>query len=225
MVTIADFDQDKYAAVATTRCITVYIPDDDSYLPLLAGLLALPSYLENYRDPDSAQAEGVAAIWRDAYIQTNWGSCGEPPECDRMQNEANIWSDLCSLEGGTITVTLVMSSTQKHNYFVMQTTATQNQQFTTTRYLRAGDWIGDIIYQQNTDCGVLEIWLEPQAGGAAFQIATVDTRGVMTSNVGYRFSGTVPEDGEYEIQFRIPSTTGAGYRLRWTMCQMFRIDD
>lgn len=80
MPVIAQFNQDRYAATSAVRCIQVYIPDDDSYMPLLAGLLALPGDATNYQEPDSAQAEGVAAVWLDAYILTDWEGCTMPDE-------------------------------------------------------------------------------------------------------------------------------------------------
>lgn len=75
MPVIANFNQEQYAATDATRCIQLVIPDDDSYMALLGGLLALAGNPENYLSPESAQADGVANIWRDAYLQSDWTGC------------------------------------------------------------------------------------------------------------------------------------------------------
>lgn len=74
MVTIANFRAGQYPAVTGTRCVKVYIPDDDAYLSLLAGLLNLPASELNWQG-DEDDIAATAQSWRDAYVQTDWGQC------------------------------------------------------------------------------------------------------------------------------------------------------
>jgi len=76
VVTIANFREDQYPEVAGTRCITVYIPDDDAFLSLLAGLINLPGSEGNYQGSDENKIAALAQQWRDAYVQTDWTGCG-----------------------------------------------------------------------------------------------------------------------------------------------------
>jgi len=67
--------QDQYPATGDTQCIEVIIPDGDEFKALLAGLIALASNVQNYQDPESAQADGLAAIWDEAYSLIDWEGC------------------------------------------------------------------------------------------------------------------------------------------------------
>jgi len=75
MVVIANFREEQYPEVSGTRCITVYIPDDDAFLSLLAGLLNLPASEGNYQGADENKIAALAQQWRDAYVQTDWAGC------------------------------------------------------------------------------------------------------------------------------------------------------
>lgn len=72
--------QDQYTATSDTQCIQIIIPDGDEYKALLAGMLQPPANALNYADPESAQAEGVAAAWSDALALIDWNACMEPSE-------------------------------------------------------------------------------------------------------------------------------------------------
>lgn len=75
MVVIANFRESQYPEVSGTRCIKVYVPDDDAFLGLLAGLLGLPGSETNYQQEDIDKASALAQQWRDAYVLTDWGQC------------------------------------------------------------------------------------------------------------------------------------------------------
>lgn len=75
MVTIANFREENYEVVEGTRCIKVYIPDDDSFIHLLAGLLALAGSEGNYVQADADKAADLAQQWRNAYLQSDWNQC------------------------------------------------------------------------------------------------------------------------------------------------------
>lgn len=82
MVTISNFREDQYPIVSGTRCIKIYIPDDDAFKSLLGGLLALAGVQTNYQNDDEAKAASLAQQWIDAYVQSDWTGCGE----------ANMWA-------------------------------------------------------------------------------------------------------------------------------------
>lgn len=75
MVTIANFREDQYPEVSGTRCIKIYIPDDDTFKSLAAGLLSLASYESSYVGNEPEKAATLAQQWRDAYLQSDWNEC------------------------------------------------------------------------------------------------------------------------------------------------------
>ncbi len=78
MVVIANFREAQYPEVEGTRCIKVYVPNDDAFLGLLAGLLALPGNETNYQQEDIDKASALAQQWRNAYVLTDWIECETP---------------------------------------------------------------------------------------------------------------------------------------------------
>lgn len=65
----------QYPIVEGTRCVEVRVPDDPSFMPLLAGLVAIATKGFNYERKDYDHAQGVAAAWRAAYLETDWEGC------------------------------------------------------------------------------------------------------------------------------------------------------
>lgn len=58
-----------------TRCVEVRIPDDDAFMPVLGGLIAIATKWFNYdRDPEH-KATQLAGLWRVAYLATEWEGC------------------------------------------------------------------------------------------------------------------------------------------------------
>jgi hypothetical protein len=68
----APLQEEQYSATADTQHVLICIPDGDDYMRLLAGMLSFPGNVESYANPETVQAEGVAAIWNDALDQTDW---------------------------------------------------------------------------------------------------------------------------------------------------------
>lgn len=75
MITLANFHEDQYTETEDTRCIQVYIPDDDSYLPIIAALLAILGNETNYDNIDTDKVAVIAETWRNCAVLTNWGEC------------------------------------------------------------------------------------------------------------------------------------------------------
>lgn len=61
--------------VEGTRCVEVRIPDDDAYMPVLAGLVALATKWFNWQRDEAHRGTQIAKLWQLAYIETDWGSC------------------------------------------------------------------------------------------------------------------------------------------------------
>jgi hypothetical protein len=217
--TIAQFDQDRYAATDEVRCITIYVPDDDSYMPLLAGLLALPSYLENYQDPESAQAEGVAAVWRDAYIQTDWEGCIVP---EIAEHRADVFSRFSVVSAGTLTRTA--AAFMAFGY-VMQTDAANARQTTDLVYLSAGTWQYRGLYAKSTDAGITEVDLLPPTGGTINVIINLDQFGLFNAEFLATATLTIPADGLYTLRtanFTSKNPSSSGLRVNWTSHHFWR---
>lgn len=77
------FKEEQYATVEGTRCVEIRIPDDDSFLPQLAGLVAMATKQYQYQNRDEAKAAIIAQQWKDAYLETDWEQC---MNCEDVQN-------------------------------------------------------------------------------------------------------------------------------------------
>jgi microcystin-dependent protein len=77
MILVSNFREEQYAEVTETRCIEIHIPDDDSFLAVLASLLSLLGNELNYLNDDTALAASHAQQWRNAYVATDWLGCNE----------------------------------------------------------------------------------------------------------------------------------------------------
>lgn len=222
MVEIANFNQDQYAATAATRCVQIYIPDDDSYMALLGGLLALPGYLENYRDPESVQAEGVSAIWKDAYIQSNWERC----PVQGLSAVVDFWLNLATMTGATFTYTAVAA--QAFGYIIQSAPVSDTDWELNTDevYLAEGEYAFKGLWFRGTNNAILECHLMDQHGVARDTIFTgFDTYGASLVNQIKTATFTVPNDDNYYIRLRPMGKNAASggwqacftsYHIRWT---------
>jgi microcystin-dependent protein len=77
MILVSNFREEQYVEVAESRCIEIYIPNDDSFLAVLANLLSLLGNELNYVGIDSELAASHAQQWRNAYVLTDWQGCNE----------------------------------------------------------------------------------------------------------------------------------------------------
>ena len=78
MILIAPFREEQYPETTTTRCLKIYVPDDDSFLAMLASMINLLGNELNYVQTDDVLAAKHAQIWRDAYLLTDWLECDPP---------------------------------------------------------------------------------------------------------------------------------------------------
>lgn len=61
--------------VGGTRCVMVRIPDDDRYMPVLAGLVAIGNQWFNWERDNAHTGTLLAQQWKNAYLETDWDGC------------------------------------------------------------------------------------------------------------------------------------------------------
>jgi len=209
MVTISPFDADRYAATDATRCIKLYIPDDDSYLALVAGLLTLAGNPLNYIDPDSAQTEGVTAVFRDAYIQTTWDGCDTPPEGGNMSTSAILLPDMASVTSGATPAWTADGTSSLGGYWIANPALTGDSMFWQL-FLAAGSYDIDMTYLRNTVNGKGDLKVYDADGNLLVTIA-IDLRGAVQRNTVAGGSFDNPIGGRVKVEWVGTGTTGANF--------------
>jgi len=189
----AQIRQDEYPATDELQCIAVHIPAGDEYKALLAGFIALLSDVSSYVDPDSAQADGVAATFDEGYAQTNWDGCGVPPECVGMNASLYLLSSMTSItSGGSFIWTA--DATSEGGGFNQQNPAATADQFRWTMFLSEGHWTYQWTYLRNTVNGKGDFYIT--ADFATYLVnVNFDMRGVAQRNTRFENSFTVPAGG------------------------------
>jgi len=221
MVTIANFREEQYPATDEVQCIKVYIPAGDEYKQLLAGLLALPARVANFNDPESAQAEGVSDIWRDAYDLTDWGGCGTPPECMSMDSEITIFPGTMTLiAGGAIST--VVNTAALYNYISEITPSANANQRQTHRYMEAGEWTYRLTaLTRSTGCNML---FQINAANGDIIIPTTFNLRTATTIFNAVFTGTftLPVRGLTQINFGVSAGSSGGFVDQLQLLEMWR---
>lgn len=227
MVTIADFDQDKFTATDQTRCIAIRVPDDDSYLPLLAGLLALPSYAKNYQDPDSDQAQGVADIWRDAYIETDWEGCMPPTESGN-QTRVSFWHRLTNVTTGNA-LQIVYDTSQFHSHYARQNVAAVGDDNYQDVWLPAGQYQIRVLCLRNTSCGRLSVFFQYQPDLSTVTAMSAVEMYLAGSQYNSVLTGSfaLTKSGQYRVFWQVPSKIAAssGYNAYLTVTDVWKTAD
>lgn len=218
MPILAQFNQDSYAATDEVRCISIYIPNDDSYLALVAGLLAVAGNPLSYIDPESVQAEGVAAVFRDAYIQTTWEGCVAV---------AYPTIDLFCLNGeplaGAGTLTYNASTTLPFGY-AMSNANTTLFGIENDVYLPAGDYEYIGWSSLSTNGGNTEVVLTDGASVIDSIVGAINQAGAFGTRVKSTGTFTVPADGEYKIVAANNGTgSGSNRQTNWTSHHIRRV--
>jgi len=114
---------EQYPATDETQCVTVYIPSGDEYKALLAGLYSLAINPANYDEPDSAQVDGLTAIWDNAYSLIDWTGCIMPELIH--PSVVDLFSVNGAVSGGVLSITtgsaqpfsIAYSDTTSYRYF------------------------------------------------------------------------------------------------------------
>jgi len=226
MGTFAPIRQDDYPATADLQCIAVHIPDGDEYKALLAGFIALLTDVRSYADPDSPQADGIAATFDEGYSQTNWDGCGVPPECEQVRAEVFLSPlNMTVLAGNAVTQTI--ATAQRFNVVYAQTAAVINQRLNAPRWMAAGDWSYRITGVKNNASGILTFEVTDSLGAQAF-IGTHDFYNSAALNNQFFTGGfTLAEAGRTVLDFKTLSknASSSSYQQQITCLELWKYDD
>lgn len=217
MPTISNFNQDQYAATDDVRCITIYVPDDDSYMALLGGLLALAGNPDNYLDPTSAQAEGVAAVWADAYRQSDWEGCVDA----RSQAQITLWQLLGTVTNGGA---FIAGSLTNQGQYVIQSPAANNDQWYIPCWLAKGSYELTFLYYKNSNGGLLQVDIQTSGGtlvqSLSPQLQFYNSTLQVLQKQTWTF--TLTADGDYRVYTQVAGkhASSSGYLCPISLIQM-----
>jgi len=213
--------QDEYGATTDLQCVKIYIPEGDEYRRLLARLLAIPTDVASYDDPDSAQSEGLAAVWRDAYLDVAWGGCGTPPECESMDSEITIFPGSMDLVTGGAIATAVNTSAL-HNYVSDITPAANLNARRAFRYMEAGTWNYRLMaVTLSNGCSLTMSIVDPDGTihiEPSFNLRTAAT----IFNAVFTGQFTLNQRGKTEIFLGVGAGTTGGFRDALQIIEMWR---
>lgn len=205
----APIRQDEYPATDETQCIAVHIPAGDEYKALLAGFIAFLTDVNSYLDPESAQADGVAATFDEGYSQTNWDGCDIPPECEKMNSSIILFPDRASVTSGAVVSWVSNTASSLAGYF-QQSPALTGDAMRWDFYLAPGRYNIDMIYLRGTANGKGDLKIYDPS---LTLLATIplDLRGAAQNNTVGGGSFDLPEGGRIRVEWNGTGTTGATF--------------
>jgi len=199
MGTFAPIRQDEYPATADLQCIAVHIPAGDEYKALLAGFIALLTDVRSYLDPESAQADGIAATFDEGYSQTNWDGCGVPPECEQMNTSEILFPPTSVVTQGNAQA-IILNIGQRFATYFQQNTAAQFDTFHWQRFLAAGNYSYRLTGVKQSTCAIATFQVRPHPSGPAVLSTTHDFYNATTQfNQFFTGTFTIPADGNWDI--------------------------
>jgi len=201
--------QDEYPATDETQCIAVHIPAGDEYKALLAGFIAFLTDINSYQDPESAQADGVAATFDEGYSLTNWDGCGVPPECEQMSTSVILLPDMASVTSGATPAWVVNTSASLGGYWQASPALTGDALFWQF-FLSPGRYNLDMTYNRTTANGKVDLKTYDPDGNLVSTIS-VDMRGAAQLNTVAGGSFDMPIGGRVKLEFQGNGTTGATF--------------
>jgi hypothetical protein len=211
MGSFAQIRQDEYPATDELQCIAVHIPAGDEYKALLAGFIAFLTDVNSYEDPESAQADGVAATFDEGYAQTNWDGCDQPPECIKMDTSLIVFPADFFVNSGNAFVWVSATAQELAGYWLQNPGQTADQ-WRVSRWFAPGVWEYQITYVRQTSAGKATFYITPDF--ATFPVSTtVDFRGTAANNQRFSGSFTIPATGgKYIIGMDgTGASSGAGF--------------
>jgi len=191
--------QDEYPATDETQCIAVHIPAGDEYKALLAGFIAFLTDVNSYEDPESAQADGIAATFDEGYSLTNWDGCGVPPECEQMNSNIILYSDRASVTSGNVPAWTSQTGSSLGGVW-LPTPAATGDSMRWDFYLGAGRYNIDMIYQRATNNGKGDLKIYDPSLSLITTIA-VDMRGSAQFNTVSGGSFDLPVSGRIRVEW------------------------
>lgn len=154
MPQIPVIQQDQYPATSDTQIIGVVIPSGDEYKWLLAGMIQTPASANNYADPDSAQAQGVAGAWADAISSIDWDELMTPAQ--QFNRGVYPWGWYFSVISGNVISWSDLSSQPFSGYW-RQSPAAINNEVEAHFPLPTGIYRIDLYGVKATICGQQQI--------------------------------------------------------------------
>lgn len=209
MGNFAPIRQDEYPATDELQCIAVHIPAGDEYKALLAGFIAFLTDIYSYEDPDSAQADGVAATFDTGYAATNWDGCGIPPECEQMSTSIMLFPDLSSITSGAA-IAWVSDTLSSLGGYYQQSPAATADSYSWYFYLAPGRYAFYMYYLRSTGNGKGDIKVYDPAG-ALLSTTAIDMRGATQRNTLATGSFDLPEGGRIRVDWIGTGTSGATF--------------
>lgn len=223
MPVFAVIQQDQYTATTDLQCITVVIPDGDEYKALLAGMLQFPSDVLNYADPASAQADGVAAAWRDALVDIDWEGC-VLPQNEGLQSRWTLWARLGVIVTGNAMAFINLGAVFLNGYYA-QTAAAINDKHYHTVWMSPGTYTLSILYRKASNAGIATI-KAVMSPSPTISIGTVDMY-ISTSadNNLAQINFVVTVSGKYliTVEALTKNASSSGYLLPYSIIEIARI--
>jgi len=211
---VPNFISDQYTATDEIQCVTLYLPAGDEFKHLLAGLYSLACNPLNYDNPESAQTDGLVAIWDNAYSLIDFGGC----EVGIGSGNVDLFLVNGTVNGGTLTITSQANYAFNH---VMYTDTTTGRAIGINVYLKPGKYHYLGNYAKSTDAGKADISVaRVDTGATEFHInADLDLYGL--ANVRYTLTADIEIPSETYYHFSVSSTgaknaSSGGYRMIWT---------
>jgi len=218
MSVTVEYHESQYPAVEGQRCITVYIPDDDAFLPVLASLLRIPAMAEAYEGTDEAQVEGLTALWLDAYIRTEWEVC---LTSQWLMTEARITPEINTGVSGNAISWVDVTGAANGGVF-RQNPAAINDQIDWDIALKAGQYTVYVLGITNTSRGIQTLLIN---GGTLTTFDWYSASQVL--NVIKSYSFTVTVDGVYSFSSKMAGkhASSTGYVMTMSYISFVRTGD
>lgn len=191
---------EQYPATDETQCINLIIPAGDEFKALAYGLLNKATFPLSYDEPDSAQTEGLCAVWSDALYQTDWEGC--TVETGR-QNAITLLHRFGIVVTGN-PMAWVSNTAMSYGGFLRQNTPALNDLVRFYVDLSPGDYRLSILHSKSQNSGKIDIRMNNgMAGGSNVVIATgVDFYNASEIyNQVYEVDFTVPEGENWSLDY------------------------
>jgi len=213
--------QDQYPATDEVQCIQVKIPAGDEFKALLAGLMVSASDVNNYADPSSAAADGLAAIWDQAYSEIDWNGC---IVIDGMP-QIDLWTINAIPLAGVGTLSYNTSTAIPFGYAMTNANTTLYGMEQTT-WFRAGEynysgWSSNSPIGGNTDVVITD-------GASVIDtiVSNLSQLGTFGTRVNSTGTFTIPADGFYRVVVANNGTgSGSNRQCNWTSHHIRRTGD
>lgn len=217
---------EQYPATDETQCVNIIIPAGDEFKALLAGLYNLALNPANYDEPDSAQTDGLVAVWDQAYSEIDWSGCVNPAQVG-LQDRIFVPHALSIATTGNGFA--ANTGLGQIGDCQSQSPAQINDAWQSSFIrLRAGQWNMNMSWVRTANSGQLDLILDPQTG-TDIQLFNNFEMYNATTGAGRLNSATfdVIEDMTFTLRGSIPAknASSSGYNALITFFDLIRIGD